>query len=261
MEYDSNKSSDIQSSCHLFAKFFQTSYNSDIIPDIDSLYSDISPIIDFPLTQLSEQDVLIGLNDIDVTKKAGYDAIPPLFLSKCASSLCFALTILFNKSLSSGELIEEWKISFINPVYKSGLKHLVKNYRPISKLSAVPKLFEKLVTQRLYFSIKESLSSYQHGFVKGRSTSTNLCLFTNFCLNHIEKGKQIDVLYTDFVKAFDRVHHGLLLQKLKKLGLNTNFIKWLSSYLSDRKQVVQIEGYSSNFIKVLSGLPQGSHLG
>lgn len=153
------------------------------------------------------------------------------------------------------------KVSFITPIYKSGPKHVISNYRPISKLSMIPKVFEKLVTQRLYFSLKEMLSPAQHGFVKGRSTCTNLVLFSQFCLDEMEKGKQVDVLYTDFVKAFDRVHHGLLLQKMLKLGINDTFLKWLRSYLSNRRQTVRIDGHSSDFIKVVSGLPQGSHLG
>lgn len=261
MEYGNEKSNDLQSSTDLFAKFFKSSYNKDIIEDLNSKYSNFNADINFVLPHLSVNEVLDGLCELDVSKKAGYDKIPPLLLSKCSSSICFPLTLLYNKSLLSGEFVDEWKISFINPIYKSGPKQLIKNYRPISKISAIPKLLEKIITDKFYASVKQFLSPSQHGFIKGRSSATNLVLFTNFCLNEIEKGFQVDVLYTDFIKAFDRVHHGLLLQKLKLLGCDRYFLLWLESYLSDRSQIVNISGYYSNPISVDSGLPQGSHLG
>lgn len=261
MELGDEQSNDIQSSCQLFAKFFQSSYNSDTIQNVESMYCDINSSVDFSPMQFSVNEVLDCLNGIDPSKKAGYDLISPFLLSKCAVSLSSALVLLFNKSLSSGEFISDWKVSFINPIYKSGPKHKITNYRPISKLSIVPKVLEKIVTQRLYFYLQDILSSDQHGFIKGRSTCTNLVLFSKFCIDQMEKGYQVDVLYTDFVKAFDRVHHELLLQKLSKLGFNKPFLNWLRSYLSNRKQVVQIGCHYSDFIDVISGLPQGSHLG
>ena len=80
-------------------------------------------------------------------------------------------------------------------------------------------------------------------------------------MNQLEKGKQIDSIYTDFSKAFDRVNHEILFYKLKTLGISGNLLNWLISYLSNRTQQVKFQGKISKFINVTSGVPQGSHLG
>ena len=125
----------------------------------------------------------------------------------------------------------------------------------------MPKLFEKIICSKLNPYISKFVSHTQHGFMKGRSTETNLVVFMNFLLNSMEQGDQVDSVYTDFSKAFDRVHHGLLLTKLCRLSFPLIFIKWLSSYLCGRLQTVRINNSVSSDIKVYSGVPQGSHLG
>lgn len=122
-------------------------------------------------------------------------------------------------------------------------------------------MFDKLVSENLYFHCKSLISSNQHGFVKKRSTVTNLLEFTNFVISEISKGNQVDAIYTDFSKAFDRVDHKLLLYKLDKLGLPSPFLRWLLSFLSERCQFVNFRNHISDKIYVTSGVPQGSHIG
>lgn len=122
-------------------------------------------------------------------------------------------------------------------------------------------IVRKLVYDKLYFLVKEYISPYQHGFIKGRSTSTNLTLFSNFVLKQLEYGNQCDAVFTDFAKAFDRVNHSILLDKLDHMGLHSNFLKWFRSYLTDRTQFVHINNTNSDVIYATSGVPQGSHLG
>jgi len=105
------------------------------------------------------------------------------------------------------------------------------------------------------------LNEQQHGFRNGRSTTTNLMIFTSFILCEMQKGFSVDAIYTDFSKAFDRVDHGILIKKLKKYGISGPILSWISSYLSERSQIVKFQGRLSKTIKVLSGVPQGSHLG
>ena len=137
----------------------------------------------------------------------------------------------------------------------------ISNYRGIAILSAIPKLFKKLITDFLYLSTKANISIFQHGFLKGRSTTTNLVTYSNYILEKLEDGFQIDSVYTDFSKAFDKVDHGLLIYKLKRLGIKGNLITWLESYLTDRTQLVRFNGFISRPIKVSSSVPQGPHLG
>lgn len=137
----------------------------------------------------------------------------------------------------------------------------MSNYRGIAKLSFVPKLFESLICEHISFFTKSLIPFTQHGFTKGRSTTTNLLEFTAHTLNAMEMGKQVDTFYADFSKAFDRIDHVLLCGKLTNLGFPSFWVEWIYSYLTHRKQRVMIDGISLREIEVPSGVPQGSHLG
>jgi hypothetical protein len=122
------------------------------------------------------------------------------------------LAVLFNLSLLSGVFPCVWKELYVVSLFKSGDKRDISNYRELSILSAIPKLFEKLVCDVVTPIIRPSISDEHHGFVGGRrSTVTSLLEFSNFVLSEMEDGLQVDAVYTDFSKAFDRVNHGLLL--------------------------------------------------
>lgn len=168
---------------------------------------------------------------------------------------------MFNLSLSTGIFPASWKESFIVPLHKNGCRSNIENYRGIAKLSGIPKLFEKLVTLKLVHSIQSIISPCQHGFLKGKSTVTNLLEFTSYVFSSFSSKLQTDVIYTDFSKAFDRVDHRLLLLKLDLIGFPSNLLDWLSSYLMNRTQSVLFKGCLSRKVFVTSGVPQGSHLG
>lgn len=108
----------------------------------------------------------------------------------------------------------EWKHSFIVPIPKKGEKHDISNYRGIALQSVIPKIFEKLLTSKLRKHLNQLIPKHQHGFVEGKSTTTNLIETTQFIQEQIHKGNQVDVIYFDFSKAFDRVNHTLLARKL-----------------------------------------------
>lgn len=103
--------------------------------------------------------------------------------------------------------------------------------------------------------------SEQHGFFGGRSTVTNLFIYTNFILNAMEEGSEVDAVYTDFKKAFDSVNHERLICKLRFLGICDPLLSWIGSYITGRSQVVKIRGNCSRTASIASGVPQGSHLG
>ena len=111
----------------------------------------------------------------------------------------------------------------------------------------------------MHLKNKNLLSTNQYGFIEGRSTVTQLLSF--HCIDQVTKGKTVDIIYFDFLKAFDTVPHRRLLKKVKGYGISGKILGWIKNYLLDRIQLVKVNGISSNSINVLSGIPQGSVLG
>ncbi|KAI5746597.1 hypothetical protein M8J77_005265 [Diaphorina citri] len=153
-----------------------------------------------------------------------------------------------------------WNTSYVTPIHKKGDKNNVENYRPISKISAIPKLFEALVYNKLKPIVSPLISEHQHGFMSGKSTSTNLMSYTQFLIDCLEDGHQVDVILTDFSAAYDRLNIPLLCAKLHKIGMDDPLRSWFRSYLSDRTQIVRYDHVSSEPFNATSGCPQGGHL-
>ena len=261
MFYLDNDSSDTSVICNLFADYFKSVYsNSDSSPLLSDLFSS-NPVFNISTLNLSLLDVESALLAIDDNTSLDLHGIANFFLKNCAINISLPLLLIFNKSLSSGSFLDDWKLSQIVPIHKSGCKEDIRNYRPISKLPCIPKLFESIITNKISPHINKWLSECQHGFRAGRSTVTNLALFCNHVFNNFEHRLQTDVIYTDFAKAFDKVNHSILIQKLNSLGFKSQILSWLSSYLINRFQIVKIGASFSNKFKVTSGVPQGSHLG
>ena len=246
--------------CNLFADFFKSVYKCDDNPILitDSAPCNL-PIINVPILQFS--DVLIGCDNCDSSYFAGPDNVPSGLLKKCSSSIYIPLCIMFNMSLESGVFPSIWKSSYIVPLYKSGNKNCVNNYRGIAKLSAIPKLFEALLINDIFFKVKSFLSPAQHGFFKGRSIETNLLNLTSYISSSFSQNLRSDVAYFDFTKAFDRINHRILLNKLNAFGFSSIYLEWFTSYLNSRSQKIKFKASFSDEFVVPSGVPQGSHLG
>ena len=116
----------------------------------------------------------------------------------------------------------KWKISKVTSVFKDGEKSHVQNYRPIALLSNFSKIFEIVIHNRIYPIISQYISNNQHGFILGRSTTTNLVQITHYIATALNNEQQVDVIYTDFSKDFDRINHAILLSKLDYFGLGVD---------------------------------------
>ena len=257
LHYGDTTTTDIQLQADLFAEFFNTNFESAQSSRLDvesRVYIEGSS----ELFTLDEAFVLEELSKIDVTKGTGPDGFHPLLLKNCAHHLYTPLCIIFNESLLLGLFPDQWKSYSVNPIFKKGLKSNIENYRCIAKLPTIAKFFEKLVNMKLTEIVSDKITQQQHGFLKKRSTTTNLLDFTHFAFKN---RRQVDVLYTDFAKAFDKVNHEILIAKLNNYNLPSNLIHWLKSYLRDRRQYVNFNGKNSKEFIVNSGVPQGSHLG
>lgn len=135
---------------------------------------------------------------------------------------------------------QNYEKSLITPIFKSGAKDDARNYRPIFMLNIMAKIFERIVSSRLSSLIHHYICDEQHGFVQDRSTVTNLAIFNGYISSALDFGQQVNVIYTDFSKAFDSV--GVILRrKLKLFGFRGNILSWLRSYLKGRIQVVRVK--------------------
>lgn len=229
----------------------ETFNTSNLSPGIDSVISTI---------KLTEKEILTKLKHIDITKSAGPDSIPPLFIRRCSHEIAIPLLSIFNSSLAEGIYPDVWKKARIVPVYKKGDPADVKNYRPISILSCFAKIFESLICPYITRHIDEGISPNQHGFKAGRSVETNLVNFVTDVTQALDKRLEVDAVYTDFTSAFDKVNHSLLLTKLEFNGVKGSLLNWFASYLSRRSQILVVNGYESYPYFAKSGVPQGSHL-
>lgn len=250
--------------CDLFADYFASVYvadkdsvfqcNSDYLQSL-SLNGQCltSPIID-------RECLLKKLKTVNINKGPGPDGISPVFILKCASSLVTPLLNIFNKSLGSGTFPTEWKKAKVVPVHKNDKKNVVSNYRPISILSTLAKIFESIICPYIQQHFKMYVSEHQHGFVASRSTTTNLVAFTETLVQAVDANKQFDVIYTDFSKAFDVMSHSVLIYKLSAYGITGPLLEWLKSYLMGREFYVVVNGFQSSNYSISSGAPQGSQL-
>ena len=250
-----------------FAEHFQSAYVLPIACGVSVASANNVNSAEFrePLSNLdtviSLEEVFAALSGLRDSHSAGPDNLSSSFLKSCIFSLSSPIHKIFNRSLSEGKFPSIWKLSFIQPIHKSGKRDIVENYRGVCLQSVLPKLLDKLVADRLSRICRPLLSDKQHGFCKGRSTLSNLLEYSTFISESLEKGYQVDAVYTDFAKAFDRVSHSHLLNKLEGWGFPCSIISWFRSFLTERFQRVKLGHSVSKLISVFSGVPQGSHCG
>ena len=177
--------------------------------------------------------------------------------------ICTPLTYICNLSLQEGVFPDELKIANVIPLFKNDDPELFNNYRPVSLLCTVSKLFEKIMYNRLlsFLDIYKILFSYQFGFRKHHSTYMALMTLMDNLINCLDNGEYVIGIFLDFSKAFDTVDHSILLQKLSSYGIRGSTLNWFQSYLTNRYQFVTYNGVSSEKKEVKCGVPQGSILG
>ena len=170
---------------------------------------------------------------------------------------------MFNLSLRTGIFPDDWKFARVTPIYKSEDKTLCENYRPISVISNIAKIFEKLVCRQLntFLNNNNIIVKNQSGFRRNHSTETSLLQSTEMWLKSMDQGKINGVIYLDLKKAFDTIDHQILLSKLQAYGIRDHTLKWFQSYLDQRKQICMLNNCKSGIETIRCGVPQGSNLG
>lgn len=257
---DVESSDNPSGTANLFSKQFASAFVSPALP-ISSQSQQTCATSTWSEVTLTPDDVFAKLCNLNANKSAGPDGFPPVLFKNCASFLTFPLFLLIKSSLDNGCMPIKLKQAHIIPIHKSGSLNDVRNYRPIAKLSIIAKIIDSLMADQLFMHFSHIISTNQHGFFKKRSTVTNLMAYTDKLQQCLEEGGQVDVIYTDFSKAFDKVNHQLLLNKLDSLGVGGSALKWFESYLTGRTQRVKILNSLSDTVEVTSSVVQGSHCG
>lgn len=256
MNFGSSTANTDHSKANLFNQYFHSVFHDpSTLPNIDDLPAVHNSLSSITITIT---DVYEALTSLDVQKSPGMDKITPRILQNCADVLCEPLHHLFTQSLRYATIPSCWKVHKVVPIYKAGDMNCVSNFRPISLLSVVSKVLERLIFTKVIIHISKSISPSQFGFTKNCSALQQMLIFTDYIIN---SPLQTDVIYLDISKAFDTVSHSILLTKLWLAGITGDLWTWFKNYLSNRHQSVSINNCYSDLLPVVSGVPQGSILG
>ena len=213
----------------------------------------------YKISTVSEEGVSKLLQETNPRKASGPDMIPARLLKECADKLAPILVVIFNKSLQTGTVPDDWKNANVSAVFKKGQRYDPANYRPVSLTCLCCMMLEHIIVSNVMKHVDghNILTDCQHGF-RARSCETQLVTLLHDLASTLDKGTQTDMVVLDFSKAFDRVPHGRLLRKLYHFGIRGNTHRWISSFLLGRTQRVVVEGCTSDSVPVVSGVPQGS---
>ena len=211
------------------------------------------------ITEAEVTETILDLNN----SSPGYDEVPAIVMKQNIHALIKPLTYLINCSINKGIFPDELKIAKVIPIYKSGDKTSIENYRPISVLSVFSKVFEKIMYNHLINFINKHniLYKYQFGFRKRHSTNHAIITLVDKISTALDRGNVVIGCFLDLKKAFETVNHSILISKLYKYGIRGNSLQWFKSYLANRQQFVQIHTSKSNTETVTCGVPQSSILG
>lgn len=252
---------------HLLKQYesvFSTPSSPDIIRDPLIFYPDKAlPSVSLADTELKEEDFVLAIMELSPTSAPGPDGVPAALLRRCATALAKPLLMLWRRSLDTSSVPTLLKQAVVTPIHKGGDKSKAHNYRPVALTSHLIKVFEKILRNKIMTFMEDNnlFNNSQHGFRKGRSCLSKLLSLYDHTLHHLSEGNNVDIVFLDFAKAFDKVDHGILLHKMKRLGITGKIGRWLHNFLTSRSQKVTVEGHCSESSRVISGVPQGSVLG
>ena len=222
-----------------------------------------SPANSFALSLTDEYEINAIIANLKNKHSAGPDDIPVGVVKAVKETISPILSKIINISFETGVFPDRLKLSKVTPIFKSGNKSEMGNYRPISILSTFSKIFEKAIALRLTNFLEKHaiLHDNQFGFRKGHSTDMALTLFNDFIADAIDKKEYAISIFIDLSKAFDTVDHAILISKLYCHGIRGKPLDLIKSYLTNRKQCVVYNEETSLYKTITCGVPQGSILG
>jgi len=217
----------------------------------------------FNFSKISNADTLKIINSLKSKTSKGFDHLSSALLKQIKDEICEPLTHIINKSLDTGIFPNKLKIAKILPIYKKDDITSIENYRPISILPAISKVLEKVICIQINTHFKDNNLFYfkQYGFRELHSTEMAVLDIIDEIIFSIDEGTVPLNIFIDLSKAFDTLDHDILLKKLKYYGINGNSLSLMKDYLSNRFQYVEIDDTRSDYLPIITGVPQGSILG
>ena len=203
------------------------------------------------------------IKSMKMLQSKGHDGISSVLIKLINTDIFSSITVIINQTLTSGIFPDKLKMAKVTLIFKKGNTKLICNYRPISVLPVISKVFETVLQEQLteYFITNNLFASQQYGFRKNSSTELAALELIDKLLNQMNNHKIPTNFYIDLSKAFDSLQHDILLEKLAHYGLTNMAIALLKSYLSNRKQFVHLSDVRSSVRPISVGVPQGSILG
>ena len=242
-------------------RFFSSTFTSEDLTTVPVLEKETrAELATLVVTRAKIRDRIRALKE---DSAAGPDGIQPRLLKTAENELLEPLEIIFKRSLETGTVPADWKTGVVSPIFKKGAKGEPGNYRPVSLTSVPCKLLEGIIKNTIMSHLLSNklIRNSQHGFMAGRSCTTNLVEFLDVATQLLDQGKAADLVYLDFAKAFDKVPRERLLAKLESKGITGNILQWIRNWLSGRTQRVKVREARSESSEVESGVPQGTVLG
>ena len=198
---------------------------------------------------------------LNESKSTPIESLPAKILKDHYDVIGPKIAMDFNSSIKTGIFPHRLKLADVTPIFKNGIKQFKLNYRPVSILSALSKVFEKLMLYQVDEYMRNKLAIYLCGFRKGMSAQNCLLFLVEKCKKSLDKNGKCGVLLTDLSKAFDCLVHDLFIAKLHAYGFDYLSLKLIYSYLTERKQRIRVNASFSTWSEIETGVPQGSVLG
>lgn len=259
---DGSISNSMKETANLLADTFESVFTNEPLTRLPSV--DLPRVLDsfeeLDITPEIVRKQILALND---SSSPGPDNISGKLLKNNIDVLCPLLTDILQQSFNSGTLPEAWKLANVTAIYKKGDKLDAANYRPISLVSILSKILERIIAENLRpFLIDHNvIQAEQFGFMPQRSTTANLLQAVDLWTSLSDKSIPVDVIYLDFMRAFDKVPKRRLLSKLEHFGVRGKLLKWIEAFLTNRQFRVRVGNEFSSYRETKSGVPQGSVLG
>jgi hypothetical protein len=212
---------------------------------------------------LCVNDISKRISQLDHHKAPGVDGIHPRVLKACHSAMAVPLAKIFYSSLHESRIPDKWRVANVTPLHKKGSRLDPANYRPVSLTSIPCKILERVVRDAImdHLYAHKLISPQQHGFVRNKACVTNLLETIDELTSSLALKSWVDVIFLDFAKAFDKVPHRRLVQKLEAYGIRGELLAWIADFLTNRQQRVVMGSNVSEWEAITSGVPQGSVLG